>query len=488
MLGDRALLELVSQLRSAGTWRPDTDGMQSASRLAFVLQTYQALLPTMYQRYAITNCATQVAPGETLNCAVPTGPYVISSGTDATWLGPNLGSDPCPTQDSPIVEFCNYPHNPGTIPDSVANIVWGAVSPTCNYVPGNANTLWTFGCSLGVPLATSIGNDSPGWSFTTRSGDPQIVYLDSLRAVPGVVRASAVRAGSGARAARAGSSARAPRDHLGPLRFSGRLFLSRGLRLPRAAVVVERTLFEYGRREELARSGSRSRLRPFALRHVRAGLFASARRDRPSVRLNLRRMDSRGDARLQLRLARVRIRDIRALCAVLPASVSRAGRPLELETRLRLRDGKATQRIVLRQRWRCVRDRKGEFVGIAPIAPRRPAARPGLGVRLSAPRLVDSGRRATVRVTVVNQRRRRPSRVISSLWNVRITDTAGGPFRAIAFKELRAQRSRTVRVTVTPTVARRVACVRVAVNADSARGVSTQRCVQIARRTPHVTG
>ena len=485
VLGDQGLLELVGQLRSAGTWRPDTDGMQSASREAFVLHTYQALLPTMYQRYAITNCTNT----QLWSCDVPTGSYVIgpSDGSSATWIGPP-SANPCAAY-YPAGTFCNYSTIPGTIPDSVANLVWGAVSPTCNYVPGNKATLWTFGCSLGVPLASSIGADSSGWSFTTRTGAPIVFSLGSMRAASGVVRARSGSAVAGARAARAGSTARAPRDHLGPLRFSGRLFLSRGLRLSRAAVVVERTLFEYGRREELARSGSGGRLRPFALRHVRAGLFASAGRDRPSVRLNLRRMDSRGGARLDLRLARVRVRDIRALCAVLPARVSRDGRPLELETRLRLRDGNATQRITLRQRWRCVRDRKGEFVGIAPIVPRRPTARPGLGARLSPPRLVDSGRRATVRVTVANQRGRRPSRVISSLWNVRITATAGGPLHTIAFKELRARRSRSVRVTVAvPALARRVACVRVAVNADSARGVSTQRCVQIARRTPHVTG
>jgi hypothetical protein len=34
-----------------------------------------------------------------------------------------------------------------------------------------------------------------------------------------------------------------------------------------------------------------------------------------------------------------------------------------------------------------VRDRKGDFTGIRPIKPRRPAARPGLAVRLGAPRV-----------------------------------------------------------------------------------------------------
>ena len=486
VLGDQGLLRLVGQLRSQGTWIPDTDGMRSASRQSFVLETYQALLPTMYQRYAVTNCTTQVYPGETVNCDLPTGPLVVGGGASATWVGPSLSSDPCPLHQANLV-ICNYPQNPGMVPASVANIVWGAVSDTCNYQPGNANTLWHFGCSLGVPVATSIGADSPGWTFTTKTGDPIVVYLGSVRApvsaTPGVVRAGAARDGSGARAAQAGSSALRPRHLLAPLRFNGRVRLSRALRLRRMRVAVERTLFEHGRREQLARSRSGRRLRLFALRHVRGGRFTSHRRGRPRVRLHIRRLDARGGARLDLRLTRVRTRDIRALCTVLPASVSLAGRPLELETRLRLRDRGLSRRITMRQRWRCVRDRKGEFTGIRPIKPRRPAARPGLAVRLGAPRVLASGRRATVRVTVANQRRRRSDRVASSLWDLRITGGAGSTPRTIRFKELRAGRSRTVRLTVpVPRAARGRVCVRVAAGAASARGASARRCARVASR------
>jgi hypothetical protein len=244
-------------------------------------------------------------------------------------------------------------------------------------------------------------------------------------------------------------------------------------------VVVKRTLFEYGRGEELARSRSGRRLKPFALKRVRPGAFTSRKRGKPGVRLRLRRLDARGGARLDLRLTRVRIRDIRGLCAVLPARISRAGRPLELETRLRLRDRAVAHPITRRQRWRCVRDRKGEFTGIRPIKPKRPAARPGLAVRMKAPRVLASGRRVAVRVTVANRRRRRPSRVVSSLWDLRITGTAGGPLRTVGFKELRAGRSRTVRLTVP---ARRNArgrvCVRIAANATSARGAGARRCAR----------
>ena len=490
VLGDQGLLGLVGQLRARGTWTVDIKGMIGASREAFVLQTYQALLPTIYNRYVVTAC-TQ---GNPVICkGLPSGPDVIGGGpnsTSATWIGPP-SSAPCQGGYGTI--SCNYSANPGLIPDSVANIVWGAVGDGCTNKPGDKTQVWHFGCSLGVPVATSVGADSPGWTFTTESGNPVVTGVGSargaVRAVPGVVRASAARIGSRTRGVRPGLSARAARDQLGPLRFSGRLFLSRGLRLRRTRVVVERTLFEHGRSEELAQSGAGRRLRPFALSPARAGLFTSAGRGRPSVRLSLRRGDSRGGARLQLRLARVRIRDIRTLCTVLPASVSRDGRRLELETRLRLSDGNASQRITLRQRWRCARDRNGEFTGIAPITPRQLAARPGLAVRMSTPRMHASGHRATVLVTVINHRRRRPSRVVSSLWHLLITGTAGDQPRTIRLKELRARHSRTVRVTVrVPALARRHPCVQIAVDADSARGASTQRCVRIVRRTPQVTG
>jgi hypothetical protein len=485
VLGDQALLDLVSDLHDRGTWNLDIPGMLSASREAFVLNVYQTLLPTMYQRYIVTNCVDSTE----WSCYVPPGgPYVSGSsdGSSATWIGP-ASANPCAHQAG---NFCAYATDPGVIPDSVASIVWGAISPTCDYQLGNPNTVWHYGCSLGA-RKTNIEADERGWSFTNRSGNPVIPSLGSVRAAPGVVRAvqaTGARASSSARAARAGSSGPRARDRLGPLRSSGRLFLGRRLRLRRMRVVVDRTVFEHGRREELGRATRTRRLRPFALRHVRGGLFTSRRRGGARVRLQLRRVDARGGARFALRLTSVRIRDIRALCGVLPAGVNRAGRPLELETRLRLRDRGATGRITLRQRWRCVRDRKGEFVGIRPITPRRPATRPGLAVRLQTPRVLAAGRRATALVTVTNRRRARPSRVVSSLWHLRITADAGGAPQTVRVKELRAHRSRTLRLTVpVPRTAGRRACLQITAGAESARPAGARRCARIAS-APRFTG
>ena len=482
VLGDQGLLNLVGQLHSKGTWKLDIPGMLSASRQGFALETYQTLLPTVYQRYAITNCTTVETYYEQLTCEPPTGQSVIagSNGLAATWLGPPPDINTCaPTSVVPTTGFayidCDYGDSPGTVPDSLASTVWGTISDTCNYQPGNPNTVWAFGCALGVGKATSIAADSPGWMFTTTTGHPDILQNTSVgaavRALPGVVRASG-----------------AARTRLGRLRFAGRLFLPPKLRLTRLRVGVERILFDDAHRKELALSGLRSRLRPVTVRDARAGVFTSRARSRPSVRLSLRRLDAHGTVRLDLQLAGVRIRDIRALCTMLPAKVSLAGRPLELETRLLLRDRGVTKRITLRQRWRCVRDREGEFGGIRPIKPKPLAARPGLAVRLGAPRILASGRQATVLVTVTNRRRARPSRVVSSLWHLRITGTAGGPTHTISLKQLRARRSRTLRLSLrVPRATRRRVCVQVAAGADSARPTSARRCVRITS-SPPVTG
>ena len=173
VLGDQGLLGLVGQLRSTGTWKPDLDGMQSASREAFALETYQALLPTMYNRYVVTNCTDVFyLSGDETDCTLPSGRFVTGGGTNRTWLGPPA-ADPCFSTNT--VTDCEYQQNPGTMPDGIANVVWGAVSPTCNYKPPNKNTLWTYGCSLGVPYAQGILADGGGWSFTTESGDPEVV-------------------------------------------------------------------------------------------------------------------------------------------------------------------------------------------------------------------------------------------------------------------------------------------------------------------------
>ncbi len=482
---DQGLLELVGQLRPT-TWKLDQIGIESSARQAFALETYQALLPTMYNRYVITGCTAQPPPPNTWTCAgLPSGPYVILGGgrnpTAATFLGPP-SANPCYTYYGPE---CGYASDPGTIPDDVAKNVWGAIPAYCDYQPGNDGTVWKYGCALGIPIGSGIAADGHGWTFGTETGNPVVGAVGDSRESAGAV--SGVATAQAASAARAGTSARAPRTALGPMRFAGRAFVGNGVRLRRARVVVERMLFEHGRREELARPRSGRKLRPFALRHVRGGRFVAERRD-PRVRLRLRRLGAQGRVHVDLRLSRVRVRDVRALCTVTPAAIGRAGRPLELETRLHLRDGASTGAITMRQRWRCVRDRKGEFSGIRPVRRVRLAARPGLALRVQPLRVTPSGDSVTTVVSVTNRRGTRPRRVVSSLWNVRVTGSAGGGPRSVRVAELRRGRTRTVRLTLP--VSRRAGgriCVQVNAGADSARGATSRRCARTAG-APSFTG
>ena len=193
---DQGLLDLVGQLRPK-TWQIDQIGIESAAREAFALETYQALLPTMYNRYVITGCVAQPPPPNTWTCSgLPSGSYVIGGGdnaTSATFLGPP-SANPCYTYYGPE---CGYASDPGTIPDDVAQNVWGAIPPRCNYQPGNDATVWTYGCPLGIPISEGIGADGQGWTFATETGNPVVGAVGDIpspRAVSGVAYAHAASA------------------------------------------------------------------------------------------------------------------------------------------------------------------------------------------------------------------------------------------------------------------------------------------------------
>ena len=54
---DQGLLGVVGQLRSRGTWALNSDGMESTSRQAFVIETYKALC-----RPSMTATGSKTAP------------------------------------------------------------------------------------------------------------------------------------------------------------------------------------------------------------------------------------------------------------------------------------------------------------------------------------------------------------------------------------------------------------------------------------------
>ena len=115
---------------------------------------------------------------------------------------------------------------------------------------------------------------------------------------------------------------------------------------------------------------------------ARAGVFTSRARSRPSARLSMRRLDAHGTARLDLQSpGSASATSAPSARCFRPESASPAGR----SSSRRACCCRVTKRITLRQRWRCVRDREGEFGGIQPIKPSRwprvPAWRCGWGRR-----------------------------------------------------------------------------------------------------------
>ena len=125
-----ALLQLVADLRSRGTWEMDTIGMASAANQAFAIWVYQALMPTVYDRYTVSDCY----PNSIYQCTGPAaGPgVVLRNDLDGfITIGPRYdywGNVPCKVADSPV---CNYT----TASSDVMSHVWGQVSDGCTYVP-----------------------------------------------------------------------------------------------------------------------------------------------------------------------------------------------------------------------------------------------------------------------------------------------------------------------------------------------------------------
>ena len=164
---DGGLLSLVGQLRASGTWALDTIGMTSAANQAFAIWVYQTLMPTVYDRYAITDCFTGFRNSGNTCTGVPAGPGVIGGGQNFTTIGQRLDLQAgVPCVQGSVYSECSYT----TPPADLMTQIWGPVSDTCTYQPGNAGTAWTFGsCSAGVDPRSSIGANT--WDFNSYSGD-----------------------------------------------------------------------------------------------------------------------------------------------------------------------------------------------------------------------------------------------------------------------------------------------------------------------------
>ena len=474
---DEGLLQLVGELQRSGTWAMDTIGMGSAANQGFATWVYSALIPTVYERYQITNCRDGFDYGNG-QCSPPTGLGVIGGGQDFTMIGPPHQIDRFGAEQVPCLVEQDYSGSDDVCtwtspPADLMNRVWGPVPPNCSYVPGQSDTVWTFGCSVGADVAKTIGDNR--WDFPTFSGDP-----DPYNAPGGFT-------------AVAGAPIRLGRPRSGQRRaVHGRALLRGGVTVPRrlaldgATVKLDRLLFERRGRGELTRPyrGRAARSVTLRLRRAAPGVFTAARQGRRKVRVTLRRSGRRGRARIALRLGGTEFRAPHA-CHALPASLALDTAPLHLESRLVIRHGRVRHRLRLEHRVRCGRDARGNVDRLVLVRNRSVRLRRGLAVSLRGPRSVRPG--TSVRYTArLRNRRDGGGRTASSLWDVTLNDLR----RTRRIRELRRGRSRSVSFTRrVPATARTPFCVHVVATAAGARATRARTCAAVAdARAPASTG
>ena len=429
---DRSLLSLVAQLYRNGTWNLDLVGMESAAQQGFSLWVYQTLLPTIWARYGITNCVTS-PPGTNnfIDCQPPpTGPWLICSGscTSFSALGPPQSAQyPCF-----YATESHYPYDEGWdcwfqgVPNNPTSLIWGQIQPRCAYQPGNSNTAWTYGCNLGVdPQKTiNVALVDPflvtPWDFPTYQGSPETV-----------ASSAGVATGIGARTA--------------ALSLRGRVALPRRVNLRRAAVTLDRFLYEPGN-GELVRAGGR-RAGRLALKRARPrsgvhGAFASPAARRPRARLRLRRV-SRARLAFRLRLGKARLPVPPNACSGTRPGIDLAARPVLLHTRLRIRTRRGRPVVIpLKFRWRCRRNALGTVSRLVLSRPRRLALpRRPLELRVRGPRGTASKRAWSYRVAVHNPGR---SPAYDGRVHARLAASSGG--RSVwRFRRLGPGRTRVIR-------------------------------------------
>ncbi len=470
------MLRLVSQLRAGnGAWsNPDAVGMGSVNAQSFALWVYKQLLPTMYNRYVVSNCRTKFnrfddcfPAGQTLG--------VVDGGTaNFTALAPP--GYRCWQETFGV--YCDYTKL--SFPNDLAGKLFGDLSSTCNYQPGNANTAWTYACNLGVNPESSVGlaeGTANGWDFANNFGNPCYGCASVSRP------AGQIAIG-----------------HAGRVRLTGALTLPKGFGVKSASVDPARLLYQAGPMPRLVYAGPGERAAgPLALAvHTGAPTGKSAPAGGPSGQLSLGR-GVLGQRRFSLSVTGVRV-GVPAACRQLRAADALATPAVALSTVFMVQDQNRSQEVSVPSVWRCVRDRAGVITGLAPAVTRRVAQRSGLALSLAGPRAVSSGARLTYAVRVRNRRRGPRNRLVSSLWHVLVRGTltssrpavrlgSSAPRSMAAWRlfELRRGQSRTLRLHVQiPRSATGRVCLAAVARADSARAASTRLCTRLI--SPRASG
>jgi hypothetical protein len=471
---DAGLLGLVADLYSGRTWALDTNGIESAATQGFATWVYEMLMPALYDRYQITKCYN--VDGDDQCSGVPAGTGVIGGGQNFTTIGPPAVTDKTPCVSGTYVgDFsCSYV----APPSDLMSLIWGPLSDDCTYQPGGAqSSFWTYGCSVGVDVKTSIGKNS--WGFTSYSGD---YWVD-----PGY--GSSAAAAGRARPRRVIALGRPRHGHQrakrGHAYLRGDTMISRRIRLAGARVTLERLLFERGGRGELTRVRGRRAPRALRLRRTGPGRFRAAAGARSRVRIGLRRVGRRTRVALTLRIGAPSLRTPR-VCHALPAATALDTPPFELVSRLRISDGRTRRVVRLTHRLRCVRDARGNISRLVGFRPRRRPARGGLAVTLRGPRRVRPGMTARY-VARVHNRRPAGRGLRSSLWDVTLEAFRA---RGIRISRVRSGRSRTLTFTrKVPRQARQRFCVYAVATAPGTRAARAVACAMVrSTRSPGVTG
>jgi hypothetical protein len=488
---DGALLGLVGELRSRGTWAFDTIGMESAASQGFALWAYGALLPTIADRYQINHCYSDY--NNIGDCTGPTpGRGIVGTNQDFKMAGSQYSYErvPCTAVYGRASIWWTCVFN--ALSDDIMDRIWNPITarPECMYQPPQSESKWTFGCPAGDDVKMSVGQNA--WQFNNYCGN----------FVPVSCPGAAVRAG--AARVRRGAPIRLGRPRYGPrhavrgrARLRAEVRIRPGLRLAGATLRLDRVLFEPRGRGELTRPRGGRAPRPLTLRRTGPGRFsATAKSGRPRTRIVLRRL-RRGRASLVLTAGAQAFRAPRA-CHALPARVALETPPLELETRFVISDGHRRHRIVLQHPVRCRRDARGNVSSLTYIRNRPHRLRPGVAVTLRGPRAVRPGTTARYLARVHNRRSRRGDRLLSSLWDVTLA-TGGRTTRTLQLRavrsrrirELRAGRSRRVVFTIgVPRAARGRLCAQAVAAAPGARADRARACsrIQAAGTQGRVTG
>jgi hypothetical protein len=487
-----SLLRLVGQLTdTTGAWHTvDGVGLKSATEEGYVLSAYKQLLPTVYDRYVITNCQAGSDP----DCNIHGWRGTVGSLPNLTTLDypPNTSSPwhwqwtPCYTGLTPGCQYYNPP------PDSIANQVWGPVSDTCDY-NGDPATAWTYGdptqgttgCNLGIDPLKSVdyaGGNANGWNFTTCWASP-LSYQGTCSAAP-----SAATAGPN-----------------GSVRLTLSATLPRGYQVRGATLPANRVLSEPRGAGNLLSAGPPKGKTAVAARvglgtihltsakgqtHGGSGrLLLSQARSGPSASLSLKTkavgFPSTRVTTMHLQLSGLQVAVPRR-CEQLPASVALSSPTFTLNTTVKVSDGHKTMTISRPTQWRCMRNRRGEVTALRTVTPQTVAHRPGLSVALAGPRAVVAGSQATFTVRLHNTRRRTRNRYVSSLWDIRTR--AGliprGLLVSRRVKELRRGKQKTLRIRISvparlPRGMHHRVCVAVTATAASARPASARACAAV---------